>query len=134
MRRDGGGSALELHSWQVDDRRVRQGQNRTREIRPPGIAGGLVETWARVEAIRAHKAETPKQTSVYLRSRALHFYLDPFPFSPRSPHSISPRSPHSSDFMRLDYGHLCEKLPGGRFPNSPWVCYEGLLNIPFAWA
>ena len=54
----------------------RQGQNRTREIRPSGIAGGLVETWARVQAIRIHKAETPKQTSFYLRLRALHFYPD----------------------------------------------------------
>jgi hypothetical protein len=29
-----------------------------------------------VEAIRAHKAETPKQTSLHLRLRALHFYPD----------------------------------------------------------
>jgi hypothetical protein len=41
-----------------------------------GITGGLVETWAMVEAIRAHKAETPKQTSFNLRLRALHFYPD----------------------------------------------------------
>src|SRR5918992_3828849 len=76
MRRGGCGSALELHSWQVDDRRVCQGQNRTREIRPSGIAGELAETWAMVEAIRAHKAETPKQTSFNLRLCALHFYPD----------------------------------------------------------
>ena len=76
MRRGGCGSALELHSWQVDDRRVRQGQNRTREIRPSGIAGGLVETWMMVEAKRAHKAETPTQTSFNLRLRAPHFYPD----------------------------------------------------------
>jgi len=40
------------------------------------MIGGLAETWARVEAIRAHTAETPKQTSLHLRLRALHFYPD----------------------------------------------------------
>ncbi len=29
-----------------------------------------------VEAMRAHQAETPKQTSLHLRLRALHFYPD----------------------------------------------------------
>ncbi|MCI0564907.1 MAG: hypothetical protein MN733_41095, partial [Nitrososphaera sp.] len=33
-------------------------------------------TWAMVKAIRAHNAETPKQTSLHLRLRASHFYLD----------------------------------------------------------
>jgi hypothetical protein len=42
----------------------------------PGSQGGRVETWTMVEAIRAHKAETPKQTSLHLRLRALHFYPD----------------------------------------------------------
>jgi hypothetical protein len=52
--------------------------NRTRENRLSGMIGGLAETWARVKAIRAHNAETPKQTSLHLRLRALHFYPDPF--------------------------------------------------------
>ena len=51
--------------------------NRTRENRLSGMIGGLAETWARVKAIRAHNAETPKQTSLHLRLRALHFYPDP---------------------------------------------------------
>jgi hypothetical protein len=41
--------------------------NRTRENRLSGMIGGLAETWARVKAIRAHNAETPKQTSLHLR-------------------------------------------------------------------
>jgi hypothetical protein len=52
--------------------------NRTRENRLSGMIGGLAETWARVKAIRAHNAETPKQTSLHLRLRALHFYPDRF--------------------------------------------------------
>jgi hypothetical protein len=52
--------------------------NRTRENRLSGMIGGLAETWARVEAIRAHNAETPKQTSLHLRLRASHFYPDQF--------------------------------------------------------
>jgi hypothetical protein len=76
MRRGGCGSALELHSGQEGNRRVRQGQNRTREIRLSGIAGELVETWMMVEARRARKAETPTQTSFNLRLRAPHFYPD----------------------------------------------------------
>lgn len=51
--------------------------NRTRENRLSGMIGGLAETWAMVKAIRAHNAETPKQTSLHLRLRASHFYLDP---------------------------------------------------------
>jgi hypothetical protein len=35
------------------------------------------ETWAMVEAKRARKAETPKQPSRHLRSRAPYFYPDP---------------------------------------------------------
>lgn len=50
--------------------------NRTRENRLSGMIGGLAETWAMVKAIRAHNAETPKQTSLHLRLRALHFYPD----------------------------------------------------------
>jgi hypothetical protein len=50
--------------------------NRTRETRLSGMIGGLAETWAMVKAIRAHQAETPKQTSLHLRLRALHFYPD----------------------------------------------------------
>ena len=40
--------------------------NRNREIRLSGMIGGLAETWAMVKAIRAHQAETPKQTSLHL--------------------------------------------------------------------
>jgi hypothetical protein len=50
--------------------------NRTRENRLSGMTGGLAETWAMVKAIRAHNAETPKQTSLHLRLHAPHFYPD----------------------------------------------------------
>jgi len=53
-----------------------QGQNRTGEIPPSGIAGGLAETWAMGRAKRAHTAETPTQPSLCLMLRALHFYPD----------------------------------------------------------
>lgn len=52
--------------------------NRNREIRLSGMIGGLAETWAMVKAIRAHQAETPKQTSFYLMLCALYFYPDYF--------------------------------------------------------
>ena len=51
-------------------------QNRTREIRPSGIAGRLVETWIMEITNRARTAETPKQTSYHLRPYAPHFYPD----------------------------------------------------------
>ena len=51
-------------------------QNRTRENRPSGIVGGLVETWAMEMANRARTAETPKQTSHHLRPHTPHFYPD----------------------------------------------------------
>ncbi len=51
-------------------------QNRTREIRPSGIVGRLVETWAMEITNRARTAETPKQTSHHLRPYAPHFYPD----------------------------------------------------------
>jgi hypothetical protein len=67
-----------LSLWHVE--KAVRGQamtaNRTRENRLSGMIGGLAETWARVKAIRAHNAETPKQTSLHLRLRALHFYPD----------------------------------------------------------
>jgi hypothetical protein len=53
-----------------------RGQNRTREIRPSGIAGGLAETWIMEEAKRARKAETPEQPSRHLMSSAPYFYPD----------------------------------------------------------
>ena len=56
---------------------VGQGQNRTREIRPSGIAGRRPETWAMEKAKRARKAETPKQPSLCLMLRAPYFYPDP---------------------------------------------------------
>ena len=59
--------------------------NRIRENRPSGMIGGLAETRARVKAIRAHNAETPKQTSLHLRLRALHFYPDLFPYGLEDP-------------------------------------------------
>ena len=46
---------------------LHQGQNRIRENRPSGIAGRLVETWAKETAIWARTAETPRQTSRRLR-------------------------------------------------------------------
>ena len=55
-----------------------QGQNRTRQIRPSGIAGGLTETWAMEKAKRARKAATLKQPSLRLRSGAPRFYPDQF--------------------------------------------------------
>jgi hypothetical protein len=48
--------------------------NRTREIRPSGMRGGLAETWAMVEAKRARTAETPTRPSFNLRLCALYFY------------------------------------------------------------
>ena len=57
----------------------RQGRNRTREIRLSGIVGGPVETWIMGTANRAQKAETPKQPSCCLPSRAPQFYPDPGP-------------------------------------------------------
>ncbi len=53
-----------------------QGQNRTREIRPSGIVGGLTETWGMVSAKRARTAERPKQPSTHLNRRAPCFYPD----------------------------------------------------------
>jgi hypothetical protein len=53
-------SALELHWYQKGSGRKCQGQNRTREIRPSGIAGGLAETWAMVKAVYGRGAETSK--------------------------------------------------------------------------
>jgi hypothetical protein len=50
--------------------------NRTRENRLSGMIEGLAETWATVEAKRAHQAETLKQKSLHLRFRALHVYPD----------------------------------------------------------
>jgi hypothetical protein len=70
-------SALKLRSGGGGRRpKVGQGQNRTREIRPSGIAGRLVETLAMEKAKRAQKAETPKQPSLHLRLSAPHFYPD----------------------------------------------------------
>ncbi len=50
--------------------------NRTREIRPSGMRGGLAETWAMGEAKRARKAKTPKQPTLRLRSGAPQLYPD----------------------------------------------------------
>ena len=36
---------LSLTAFREGSRRTSQGQNRTREIRPSGIAGGPMETW-----------------------------------------------------------------------------------------
>jgi hypothetical protein len=62
--------------WYLENGVQSRGQNRTREIRLSGIVGRLAETWAKANAIWAHMAETPKQTSVCLRSRAPYFYPD----------------------------------------------------------
>jgi len=53
-----------------------QGQNRTGEIPPSGIAGGHTETWAMEKAKRARKAETPQQPSRRLRLHAPYLYPD----------------------------------------------------------
>ncbi len=67
---------LKLRSRRKGLWRKGQGQNRTREIRPSGIVGGLAETWTMERAKRARKAETPKQPSLHLRPRAPRFYPD----------------------------------------------------------
>ena len=41
--------AFKLHWFWAGSERTSQGQNRTREIRPSGIVGGLAETWTMVE-------------------------------------------------------------------------------------
>ncbi len=55
------------------------GNSYSPNLRPPRqfstlLAGGPAETWTMVDAKRARKAETPKQPSFYLRSRAPYFY------------------------------------------------------------
>jgi len=78
LRESGVNVSEHLSVWHVG--KAVRGQamtaNRTRENRLSGMIGGLAETWTRVKAIRAHNAETPKQTSLHLRLRALHFYPD----------------------------------------------------------
>ena len=54
----------------------RQDQNRTREIRLSGIVGGPAETWTTARATRARTAETPKQPSLRLPSRAPQLHPD----------------------------------------------------------
>jgi hypothetical protein len=60
----------------------RQDQNRTREIRLSGIVGGPAETWTMGEATWARPAETPKQPSLRLPSRAPQLYPDRRPTCP----------------------------------------------------
>ena len=43
---------LSLTEFRKGSRRTSQGQNRTREIRLSGIAGGPMETWARGAGLR----------------------------------------------------------------------------------
>ncbi len=50
------------------------------DFRPSGKRGGLAETWAMARAKRARKAETPKQPSLSLMSRAPYFYPTPLSF------------------------------------------------------
>ena len=68
--------ALELPPLWEGSGRTSRGQNRTREIRPSGIVGGLTETWGMVSAKRARTAERPKQPSPHLNRRAPCFYPD----------------------------------------------------------
>ena len=71
------GEHLSLHYVRKAVRGQAMTANRIRENRLSGMIGGLAETWTIVEAIRAHKAETPKQISFNLRLCVLHFYPDP---------------------------------------------------------
>jgi len=64
-------------SWEGPPGKAAVAANRTREIRPSGMRGGPVETWAMAEAKRARTAETPKQPSLNLMSRAPRFYPTP---------------------------------------------------------
>ncbi len=79
--------------WEGSSGKVATAANRTREIRPSGMRGGLAETWAMAWAKRARKAETPKQPSLSLMLRAPYFYPTPLsyarPLSPREPFAES---------------------------------------------
>ncbi len=53
-----------------------RGQNRTREIRPSGIAGGPSETWPRVELGTRPATERTGVVTLHLRVRARKIYPD----------------------------------------------------------
>ena len=55
--------------------RISQGQNRTREIRPSGIAGGSWETWHQGETRNPHRVPKGRMRSLFASSaRAPRFY------------------------------------------------------------
>ena len=69
-------SALKFRSFREGGPGQGQGQNRIRENRPSGIAGGPRETWSMDKAKRARTAETPKLPSLGLPMRAPEIYPD----------------------------------------------------------
>ena len=75
-KRGGCGSALELHSWM--GRRPKGKPRSEPDSGNPTVRDrrGACGNVAMGMAIRARKAETPKQPSCCLRLRALHFYPD----------------------------------------------------------
>lgn len=82
--------------------------NRTREIRPSGMRGGLTETWAKVVAKRARTAETPKQPSHCLRPRAPYFYPTTYGQCSQIVCASSPRlSPENKLTTSLRYSTSC---------------------------
>jgi hypothetical protein len=144
------GSALELRSdWEG------QGQNRTREIRPSGIAGGLAETLAMEKDRRARKVRTPKQRSLHLRLSTPHFYPDlgqsvhHLMMPPQSPgpdyHKCNKKKYSQKSVLRPTLitvwsisGKCCtiEHLRGTesektRDPCAPFFCHLGRLDCYF---
>ena len=85
--------SLRLHGKVSHGLQRRQDQNRTREIRPSGIVGGPAETWTTARATRARTAETPKQPSLRLPSRAPQLYPDhPGAGTNRKPNAATKRT------------------------------------------
>jgi hypothetical protein len=81
--------------------------NRTREIRPSGMRGGLTETWAMVEAKRARTAETSKPPSFDLRLRALYFYPTASSMLGRQQEDMPGSEPHSGNPTVWDRRGAC---------------------------
>ena len=57
-----------------------RGQNRTREMRPSGIAGGLGETWLMAELCTHLATERVRLATLRLQAHAPHFYPDNPPY------------------------------------------------------
>ncbi len=71
-------SALKHHCMWKGSGRKSQGQNRTREIRPSGIAGRPLETWAMVELGTHRTTERVRLVTLHLMLRAPGFYPDQY--------------------------------------------------------